>query len=150
MDTYMILIGVLALCNALLLVWLIRLEKRLKRVFGGKQAHELESVLQELQKTVGQHIEQQKSIMGRIMLIEKRLQKSLRGIKTIRFNPFADQGSNQSFATAIIDDHGDGVVLSSLYSRERVSVFAKPVEKGVPTYELTEEEQTVLERAKNE
>jgi hypothetical protein len=48
---------------------------------------------------------------------------------------------------AIVDDHGDGVILSSLYSRERVSIFAKPIIKGKPQYDLTEEEQKVLDEA---
>ena len=75
----------------------------------------------------------------------KSAARSIRNIKTIRFNPFADSGSNQSFATAIVDDHGNGVILSSLYSRERMSVFAKPIENGVPKYDLTEEEAQVLD-----
>ena len=145
MPTTTILIYILIATNALTLGWLIYTELRLKKVFGGKRANELEHMLEEIQDglvhVAGTHTE----IKNRLLGAEKRAARSIRNIKTIRFNPFADSGSNQSFATAIVDDHGDGVVLSSLYSRERMSVFAKPIEKGTPKYDLTDEEAQVLE-----
>jgi hypothetical protein len=75
------------------------------------------------------------------------LKKSIRGLATIRFNPFPDQGSNQSFAIGMLNEEGDGVILSSLYSRERMSVFAKPVKNKKSEYELTVEEKEVLNQA---
>ena len=57
------------------------------------------------------------------------MKKASRGFETIRFNPFPDQGSNQSFAVGMVNEDGDGVVFSSLYSRERMSIFAKPIKK---------------------
>lgn len=147
MDIDTILIYALIATNLLTLIWLIYTEIRLRKVFGGKRASDLENVLGSIQKELtvvhGTHSE----IKSRLLGAEKRLARSIRNIKTIRFNPFTDSGSNQSFATALIDDHGDGVVLSSLYSRERVSIFAKPVVEGKAVYDLTEEEQTVLDEA---
>ena len=64
------------------------------------------------------------------------------------FNPFPDQGSNQSFAIGMLDEEGNGLVISSLYSRERISVFAKPVKNGKSEYELSTEEKEALEKAK--
>ena len=70
---------------------------------------------------------------------------------TVRFNPFKGTGAggNQSFATALLNENGDGVVLSSLYSRERVSVYAKPVQKFSSEYELSGEEKQAIKSAKN-
>jgi len=48
----------------------------------------------------------------------------------------------------MLNEVGDGVVLSSLYSRERMSVFAKPVKAGKSEFELSDEEKEVLARAK--
>ena len=76
------------------------------------------------------------------------MKKSVRGLETIRFNPFPDQGSNQSFAVGMLNEEGNGVVFSSLYSRERMSIFAKPVKNGKSEYELTTEEKEVLKKAK--
>ena len=82
--------------------------------------------------------------------VEKRLRKSIQSVHTIRFNPFKGTGggSNQSFATTLITEEGDGVILSSLYSREHVSVFAKPIKKHTTEHELSEEEVESLENAK--
>ena len=110
MDIDTILIYTLIATNLLTLIWLIRTELRLKKFFGGKRATEFENVLGSIQAGLsgieGTHDEIKRRLVG----AEKRLARSIRNIKTIRFNPFTDSGSNQSFATAIIDDHGDGVV----------------------------------------
>lgn len=83
--------------------------------------------------------------------VEKRLRKSVQSVHTVRFNPFKGTGggSNQSFATAFINEEGDGVVISTLYSRDHVSVFAKPVKKYISEYELSGEEREALEHTKN-
>jgi hypothetical protein len=74
--------------------------------------------------------------------VEKRLKKSVQSVNTVRFNPFKGTGGggNQSFSTAFLNEEGDGVVISSLYSRDHVSVFSKPVKKLKSEFELSEEE----------
>ena len=83
---------------------------------------------------------------------EVRIATSIRGVATVRFNPFKGDGSggNQSFATALITEEGDGFVISTLYSRERVSVFCKPVAAGASPFELSEEEREALRLAKEQ
>lgn len=84
----------------------------------------------------------------RIALTEKKLTKTIRGLATIRFNPFkGTSGSNQSFATAFLNEEKTGVVISALYARDRTAVFAKPIENGRSQYELTPEETDALEKA---
>jgi hypothetical protein len=82
--------------------------------------------------------------------VDKRLRRSVQGLETVRFNAFkgTGEGGNQSFATALVDEEGDGVVVSSMYSRDRVSVFSKPIAGFASTYELSEEEREALDRAK--
>ena len=48
----------------------------------------------------------------------------------------------------MLNEDGDGVVLSSLYSRERMSIFAKPILNRKSVYELTSEEKEALEKAR--
>lgn len=82
--------------------------------------------------------------------VENRLNKSIGAVETIRFNPFkgTGEGGNQSFSTAFLSKVGKGVVISSLYSRDRVSVFSKPLQKFESPFELTPEEKEVVEEAK--
>ena len=80
------------------------------------------------------------------------MKKSVQAVSTIRFNPFKGNGSggNQSFATAFLNEDTDGVVISSIYSREHTSVFSKPINKGVSEYELSGEEKEAIENAKKQ
>ena len=65
----------------------------------------------------------------------------------VRFNPFSDKGGDQSFAIAILDDHADGIVLSSMQSRTDNRVYGKPVVGGQSTYTLGNEEREAIARA---
>lgn len=129
-------------------VWVFNTEKRLKRFFIGKKAKDLEDTIISLEEEISKLKKAKESTEKEVKEINQKLKKSIRGLETVRFNPFPDQGSNQSFAIGMLNEEGDGVVLSSLYSRERMSVFAKPIKNGKSEYELTEEERKSLERAK--
>lgn len=73
-------------------------------------------------------------------VIEGRSRRSLQHVGLVRFNPFDDTGSDQSFAIALLDDERDGVVISSLHGRANTRVFAKPIEAGVSAHNLSDEE----------
>jgi len=144
---FFIFIGIIILINV---AWIIKTEKRLKRFFAGKKAKNLEENIIILENDISKLKLTEEKIEKELIKINKKLKKSIRGLEIIRFNPFSDQGSNQSFAIGMVNENGDGVVLSSLYSRERMSIFAKPVKNGESEYELTTEEKEVLEKAKVE
>ena len=140
-------IGVLAFIVLLLVVWVILLERRLKKLSSGKSGASLEDTITANQASLEELARFRKAVEVELGRINERVKKKLHGAKTIRFNPFAGTGSggNQSFATALLDEEGSGVVISSLYSREKMSVFAKPVIKRKSEFELTDEEREVLQ-----
>jgi hypothetical protein len=72
--------------------------------------------------------------------LERRSQTSIQHIGLVRFNPFDDTGSDQSFAIALLDERRDGVVISSLHGRSNTRVFAKPVSGGSSSHALSDEE----------
>jgi hypothetical protein len=145
-NTSTILYGAIVLL-VINIIWLVRMEMRLKKVFRGKRAQDLEEVMSGLRKDIDTLNTLERDLDARAKNMDARIRTSLRGIDTVRFNPFKDQGSNQSFAIGLLNEEGTGVVISSLYSRDRVSVFAKPIKKGQPEYELTEEETVVFKNA---
>jgi len=73
-------------------------------------------------------------------VIDQRTRRSLQHIGLVRFNPFEDTGSDQSFAIALLDDQRDGIVLSSLHGRTNTRLFAKPVADGASPHNLSDEE----------
>jgi len=76
--------------------------------------------------------------------LELRSRGSLQHIGLVRFNPFEDTGSDQSFAIALLDERHDGIVLSSLHGRTNTRVFAKPVENGISRHTLSDEESRAI------
>lgn len=127
--------------------WAFITEKRLKRFFLGKKAKDLEDTIESLEKDIADLKNKERNIERNIAILDDKMRKAIRGVETIRFNPFSDQGSNQSFAIGMLNEDGDGVVISSLYSRERMSIFAKPIKSNKSDFELSSEEKEVLKRA---
>ena len=133
----------------ILLIWIIVLEFRLRRLLRGKTGSDLEDLMKKVNQDLNDLIQSQVELQNDVKAIRARIRHHIRAVKTIRFNPFKDSGSNQSFATSFISDEGDGVVISSLYSRDRVGIYAKPLTKHKSEYELTDEEKLAIMESKN-
>ena len=146
MDPMRIATILLAVVVALLVVWFVLLERRIGRLTRGSDAHSLEDTINKNQTDLEDFFSFKKEMLGEIATLDRRMRKKIHGVKTLRFNPFHGTGSggNQSFATALLDEDGSGVVISSLYSREKLSIFAKPIKNRKSEFELTEEEAEVL------
>ena len=147
LNTLFIVTAGLSALTLFLLVKLILNERKLRKLLSGKTGRDLEG-------TITENISSIRKMDNRILLIaqeideiNKRLAKATQKIHTVRFNPFRDQGGNQSFATAFLNESDDGVVISSIYSRDKVSVYAKPVAGGKSEYELSNEEREAIEKA---
>lgn len=125
-----------------------RLERELRLFFGDKGARDLESILVEqrgMVKTMDEDIQELFEVSNRIYALAER---SLHKSSVMRFNPFKEVGGNQSFAVALLDGKKNGVVISSLHTREGTRVYAKPVKHGeADGYPLTEEEKRVINEA---
>ncbi len=134
----------------LLIIWIFSIELRLKKFFKGKNAESLEDILLSLRSDLKKLNANQEETEKYLETVERRLRQSIQHINTVRFNPFKESGSNQSFAVAFLDQRGDGIVISSLYSREKVSVYAKPIKNRASAYPLSEEEKEAIKISKNE
>ncbi len=139
--------GVVSLCAIAIC---IRLHIRINRLMLGRSGASLEESILTLARRAKDLEDFRLEAENYLKRAEVRMRTSMRGTATVRFNPFHGDGSggNQSFSTAVISEDGGGFVLSTLYSRERVSVFGKPLEKGVSTFELTDEEKEAVRLAK--
>ncbi len=130
----------------ILLGYIVKLDRKLKKFLIGKDAKTLEDSILSAKDNIEKLNTFQKEVVSHFTNVEKRLNRSIQAVETLRFNPFkgTGDGGNQSFSTALLNQNGDGVVLSSLYSRDRISVFSKPIAKFQSSFELTEEEAEVL------
>lgn len=136
------------------LIWLFILQRRLDRTLAdvralltGAQGADLGAILRDYAAQVQRTAAQVDELSQQVQRLEEILRHSLQQVGVVRFNPFPDTGGDQSFAIALLDAQGDGVVLSGLYSRAGVRVYAKPVEGGTSTYHLSAEEEEAIVRA---
>jgi hypothetical protein len=67
----------------------------------------------------------------------------------VRYDAFDDTGSELSYALALLNREGDGVVLSSIYSRADTRTYGKAVERYSPRTHASAEELAAIERARD-
>lgn len=141
---------ILSIATLILLGLVIWMYMKLRRFLIVVDAHNISDSLTHVSNNLNELQSFRTNMETYLTNVERRLRKSVQSVHTIRFNPFKGTGGggNQSFATTLINEDGDGVIISSLYSRDHVSVFSKPVKKHSSEYELSEEERESLENAK--
>ena len=153
-STLSLAVIVLALAIVGLAAWLVvlqrsesRLRSRLRRILSDNGNAGLDEVL------AGQatRIEQLASRVDALNALQRELEtstgRSLQKVGVVRFNPFQDSGGDQSFAIALLDQGGSGVVVSSLHGRAETRIFAKQVANGRSTHSLSDEEQQAIREA---
>ena len=150
MDLEIYIWGVSALVIIILFSWVIWLQNKLGKLLVGKSKN-LDESLAVITKEIVELKKFRQSAEETFKSHDTRLKKTISGVETIRFNPFKGDGSggNQSFATAFLNEEKNGVIISSMYGRERMSIFSKPVKNLVSEYELTPEEKEALTKAKD-
>lgn len=133
-----------------LLVLVLMLMLRLNKLMRGKSASSLEETIGALVHHADNTDKTFVKIAKTLEHHDTRLQKSVVEPHTIRFDAFhgTGEGGKQSFATALVSEDGNGMVLSSMYARDMMRIYAKPITNFSSQFELSEEERAVLERAK--
>lgn len=72
------------------------------------------------------------------------LTDAIRHVAVVRYDAFNDMGGRMSFSAALLDDVGDGVVISSINGRTETRTYAKGVKGGTSEAELSPEEEQVI------
>jgi hypothetical protein len=124
-----------------------RIEQRFDAVFSDLDSENVSQRLVEYLSTVRQtarEVQRVKSEHDQIMAI---MPTAIRHVGLVRFSPFHDTGGDQSFALALLDGRGDGVVITGLHSRADSRLYAKPIEASRSEYALTPEEREAMEAA---
>lgn len=148
LNAYTIILLVIGLVLIGLVLQVALLKQRIKLMTRGKNAKSLEETIMGIVSDIDTLQNNFSNHSNQLQILENKTAGSIRGVGTIRFNPFKNAGGNQSFATAFTNEHGDGVIISTLYGRERVSLFAKPIIGWKSEFELTPEEGIALSNAK--
>lgn len=139
----------------LLIVWNIILHSILKKIknsqntlFSGDPTKNIEKIVldqKEELKNLDTEVQELYDVTDKINRLTR---KSIHKVGVVRFNPFKDIGGNQSFSIAFMDADNNGLVLSSLHTREGNRTYAKTITSGESAkFPLTEEEKSAIEIA---
>jgi hypothetical protein len=75
------------------------------------------------------------------------LSDALRHVSVVRYDAFGDMGGRLSFTAAMLDDSGDGLLITSIHGRSEARTYAKGVVSGASEHSLSPEEQQAIELA---
>ena len=89
------------------------------------------------------------ALAGRVAALEQVARTEVPRVGFVRYNAFDDVGSDLSYALALLTREGDGVVLSSIYSREETRTYGKAVERFLTTQDASSEEKTAIAKARS-
>ena len=67
----------------------------------------------------------------------------------VKYDAFREMSGALSYSLALLDKENNGVLISSMYSREGCYTYIKEIIKGESFVVLSEEERSALEEAKN-
>ena len=81
------------------------------------------------------------------MALQDAVSRAVQRVGLVRFDAFEDLGGMLSFAVAMLDQEGSGVVLSSINGRNETRIYAKPIEHGASRINLSGEEEEAIRRA---
>lgn len=127
----------------------INLNKRyknfMKKIGNGKN---IEEDLSRFMKKIDDVEKQNQEIIRYCQHLDDKTSKCIQKVGIVRYSAYKDMGKDLSFAVAILDEENNGIVFNGIYSREMSSIYAKPVEKGLSKYSLSEEEVEAIQKAK--
>lgn len=83
-----------------------------------------------------------------VVAVRADLAQALRHVAVVRYDAFGDMGGRMSFSAAVVDDTGDGMVISSIHARGESRTYAKGIVGGDSEIVLTPEERQALDAAR--
>jgi Protein of unknown function (DUF4446) len=96
-------------------------------------------------------IERLEAAVRQLALGERTLgelaEASVRHVSVVRFDAFEDMGGRLSFSAALLDGHGDGLVITSINGRQESRCYSKQVRGGSSVHNLTDEERQAIKEA---
>jgi uncharacterized protein YlxW (UPF0749 family) len=86
-------------------------------------------------------------LQARVASMEDDVALCTSRVAMVHYDAFPDMGGKLSFSLAMLDEQGDGIVLSIINGRSETRVWGKRVIAGSSRQRLSDEESRVLEQA---
>lgn len=150
-----LLIG-LVIVNLVMLIILVtnsvrlgKLKMRMSALLGDTGGNSLEEAIVSNHEQLSELRTEQQRLNQNIDNLSRQLKQMKAKTAIMRYNAFQETGSDLSFSVAIVDESGNGLVLTGIHSRNETQIYAKPLEQGQSKYPLSPEEVEVIQQALN-
>ena len=152
-DTVYILAAVVVLLLLVLILSIIalikvrKLRRRYEAFMKGKDAASLEDTLLSGIGLTEQVAQKNRQIEEDIIALHKNQKITFQKMGMVKYNAFREMSGDLSYALVLLDQNDDGFVINSVYTKEGGYSYIKEIKDGKCSIELSEDENTALERA---
>jgi uncharacterized protein DUF4446 len=147
-DVLAIILGVLALViGVAVFMSVASLRRRILLVQGrGGKEDILEAVSRQIEEVRAMRTDI-RQVAAEVQRLAEAFRSALQRFAVYRYDAFEDMGGQLSFSAAILNDLGDGLVISCINGRQEARTYAKPVQRAQSPYNLSPEEQEAIRLA---
>jgi hypothetical protein len=140
--------AIACICGIIALVKIRTYHKTLSALCAGKKGVALEGIVMDNNKRIHEFDTEIHELFQISNMINAHAHKALHKIGLVKFNPFHDYSGNQSFALALLNSKDNGIIISSIHTREGARIYTKEIQNGAPVNnELTTEEKEAITKA---
>ena len=147
----------LSVCCVVLLVLVIislcklkTLKRRVDSLTRGKDTESMEDIILSYLQRVESLEEGEEITRAALTAIKDNLKITYQKKGLVKYDAFREMSGALSYSLALLDKENNGVLISSMYSREGCYTYAKDIVNGESKINLSEEEAEALKQAMNQ
>ena len=151
--TFYVMIGLslITLISIILLITslckLKKLRRRVDALTRGKDTESMEDIMLNFFERIESLENHGKNVDGDIKVMKNTLKNTYQKKGLVKYDAFREMSGALSYSLALLDQKNDGILISSMYSREGCYTYAKDVVNGECKINLSEEETEALKQA---
>ncbi|WP_423240819.1 DUF4446 family protein [Haloimpatiens massiliensis] len=126
-----------------------KLEKRFRKFTRGVDNKNIEQVIENYFNKIEESRDKVDSLAENYKVLNENLKNCIQKTAIKRYKAFENVGSDLSFSIALLNEYNSGMIITGIYGRQDSVVYAKPIDRGISRYDLSEEEEEVLNIAIN-
>lgn len=149
----MIALSVICVILAVLVITVLcklkTLKRRIDSLSRGKDIKSLEDIILNFFERVESLEEGEEMTRAALNAIKDNLKITYQKKGLVKYDAFREMSGALSYSLALLDKENNGVLISSMYSREGCYTYAKDIKNGECKINLSEEEAEALKQAVN-
>jgi hypothetical protein len=147
-QTGVLVVGAIAVVALILVVVLAWRTSRMKRQYAVLSAADGRASFVEVVSRKAEEVEALRedvaALADDLRSTQRELQQAVRHVGIVRYDAFGDMGGRMSFSAALLDDHGNGFVISTIHARSESRSYVKEIRGGMAEVHLSPEESAAV------